>query len=108
MSILRRSDIDNNDYIRTVDAHSNAQRIETPLTACRQPTNEALDPEALMGIEMTPARELNASRKQDDPYLICFDGVYDIDKYAKYLPKDSCSVQADGEFVVIAQKTGQR
>lgn len=105
MSILHRSDIDNNDSTCAIETHSDAQRIKTP---CHdQPTNEATDPEALMGIEITDARDLSASQKQDDPYLVCFDGAYDAEKYDKHVPQDNTGIQANCGFVVLAQKIGQ-
>ena len=46
----------------------------------KQLTAGAPDREALADIEMSAASELAVGQKRDDPYLVCFDPVYDAEK----------------------------
>jgi hypothetical protein len=72
MSISRRSILCDDNTIHDIDAPRQTH-----------PVTKAIDPEALPGIEMAVARDLRASQKRDDPYLVCFDEPYDAEKYGK-------------------------
>jgi len=38
------------------------------------------DPEALVGIELAAATRTKANDARNDPYLVCFDEPFDVDK----------------------------
>ena len=65
----------NNGTADAIQTTSNAQQSET------MPRTGASDSEAQTGIEMTAGRNPSAQQKRDDPYLVCFDEVYDAEKY---------------------------
>ena len=44
------------------------------------PASAATDPEAFTSIELTVAPVPSAQQKIDDPYLVCFDDIYDSEK----------------------------
>ena len=75
MSSPLHSNAPNDGTADAIQTTSNAQQSET------MPRTGASDSEAQTGIEMTAGGNPSAQQKRDDPYLVCFDEVYDAEKY---------------------------
>jgi hypothetical protein len=73
MSTTHRSNPRDNDMIHEIAAPHYDHSV----------TN-TIDPEALSGIELTAACDSVTGQKLDDPYLVCFDEPYDVEKYARH------------------------